>query len=542
MGSPSFRRDLGPLASTHFDALVVGGGILGACIAWDAALRGLSVALVDRRDFGSGTSSNSLKIVHGGLRYLQSLNFRRMRESIRERSTWLRNAPHLVEPLPVLIPTYRNSGVSRRLLWAAARVNDLLSWDRNRGLMPERRLPAGRALSRRQCLDLVPEIDTSELTGGVLFYDGQIYSSERLVLEVVQAAHRAGAAVASYVEVEGPIPDGSSGFGATVRDARSGGRFEIRTHVVVNAAGPNAPGLLRLFLSRKTPTRPSAFSLAMNLMFPASGHSVAFAIRKRSTKSSASGARGGRYLFAAPWRQQLIVGTAHYPYEGDPAAFRIEQAPTGRFLDEILSSWPSCPFTERDVRLVHAGLLPARVGDGGPEVRLLERHGVVGHARDGVPGMISAVSAKFTTGRLAAEEVVDRIFRYLGRRSPPCRTHATRLPGADFASLTGLRSRAEQKYGSLVPPDVLGHLVRSYGSEYERVLEQGESAPQWSERLAPGLPVTAAQFWFGAREEMAVCAEDLLDRRTELGARGIRSGSLKAAATAALEGRVTLRA
>src|ERR1043166_854658 len=162
------QRSLDALQSTAFDLLVIGGGILGASVARDAALRGLRVARVERGAGGGGTSSNSLRIIHGGLRYLQHLDLRRMRESIRERSMWLRIAPHLVEPLPVLVPTYGWGLRGKSVLRAALAVNDVIAWDRNRTLAPDRRLPAGRAVSRAECLALVPELTGPGLTGGGL--------------------------------------------------------------------------------------------------------------------------------------------------------------------------------------------------------------------------------------------------------------------------------------------------------------------------------------------------------------------------------------
>jgi glycerol-3-phosphate dehydrogenase len=524
-----FSRDLETLVRSHFDVLVIGGGIAGACVAWDAALRGLSVALVDRGDFAAGTSSNSLKIIHGGLRYLQQLDFKRMRQSIQERSVWLRIAPHLVEPLPVLVPTYGHGLKSRAVLWSATRISDIVGWDRNRGLMPERVLPAARALSRGECLELVPELETRGLTGGVLFYDAQMYSSERLVLEIVQAAHAAGAVVANHVEIVEPLLDGSVLEGARARDALTTEALPIRARVVVNAAGPAAPHLNGLFVGAGGSAGRSGFCAAMNLVFPSTRHKVAFAFREREK---------GRYLFAVPWRERLMIGTAHYPYVGDPAAFQTGARDIRAFFEQIRSAWPGCPFAETDVQLVHGGLLPTVEGSPTHEARLLARHRVTDHRREGVPGLISVTSTKFTTGRLVAQEAVDGVVTKLGRRSLPCQTAVTPLPGASFSSLAGLMALARREYGPRVPPDVLQHLVRVYGSRFDRPLAYLNRHPKLSERVIPESPVIEAQLSYGAREEMALSAEDLLGRRTELGARGLRSEALTSRCHSALSGSV----
>ena len=195
------KRDIAALADREFDLVVVGAGVYGAATAWDASLRGLSVALIDKGDFGSGTSFNSLKTIHGGLRYLQHADFTRMRESVRERRNLMRIAPHLVHPLPFLVPTYRGSLLkTRTVMRAALFINDLVSWDRNELADRQKHLPAGKALTRDACLEMAPGIERDGLTGGVLWYDAQMYNSDRLTLSFVLSAAKEGAVVANYVE------------------------------------------------------------------------------------------------------------------------------------------------------------------------------------------------------------------------------------------------------------------------------------------------------------------------------------------------------
>ncbi|HEY9507193.1 MAG TPA: FAD-dependent oxidoreductase, partial [Gemmatimonadales bacterium] len=196
------RRDLSRLESEEHDLLVIGAGIQGACIAWDAALRGLRVAVVERDDFGAATSANSLRIIHGGLRYLARGDFPRMWESIRERSALLRIAPGLVEPLPVLIPTGPPGVPSRLALRAALALTHVFSPRRNRDLPPARRIPAGRLLSRRECLELLPALETAPVTGGALWYDARMTRPERLTLAFVLSAAARGAIAANYAEAD----------------------------------------------------------------------------------------------------------------------------------------------------------------------------------------------------------------------------------------------------------------------------------------------------------------------------------------------------
>ena len=515
----SLRRDPGRLAGEQFDLVVIGGGILGACVARDAALRGLKTALVEKGDFGSGTSANSLKILHGGLRYLQQLNFKGMRESIRERSIWLRTAPHLTEPLPVVVPTYGHGLAGREILRLALAVNDVVSWDRNRDLEAERRLPPGRSLSRRECLDLVPECDRPGLTGGVQFYDAQMYSAERLVLAVVQAASAAGVVADNYVEVEVPLLRNGKLEGVRARDRLSGGALEVRGRLLINAAGPQAMALAARLLGR-TPRSAPARSLAMNLVLPGQGHRVAFALPGAAVGPAAVARGGGRHLFFAPWRGRMLAGTAHYPHDGAPGRPAHSEADIRRFLGEVNQTWPGKPFGMDDVQLVHAGLLPAHPGRPGDEVRLVRRHQVVDHATDGADGFLSVLSVKFTTARLAAEEAVSLAVRKLGVHAPGCRTHVAALPGAERGAIPIL-AEVYRQYGDLLERDILEHLVRIYGDRYERVLAWRQVRPDWSERLDPAAPVIKAQFLHAVAEEMGDVPADLVARRTELGARGL---------------------
>ncbi len=197
-------------------------------MAWDATLRGLSVALVDKADFGAATSVNSLKMIHGGLRYLQHADFRRMRASIRERRTLMQIAPHLVAPLPVLLPTYGHGLQGKAVLAAALLLNDVIGWDRNRLCDPQKHIPRGRVISKRACLQQLPGLDPRGLTGGAIFYDAQVHHSERLTLAFLQSAAQAGAQLANYVEATGFHLDRDCVTGVSACDVLTGNRFDIR--------------------------------------------------------------------------------------------------------------------------------------------------------------------------------------------------------------------------------------------------------------------------------------------------------------------------
>ena len=226
------NRNTSALTDKEYDLVVVGGGIFGICAAWDAALRGLSVALVERGDFAHATSANCFKMIHGGIRYLQHGDVNRVRESCHERSTMFRIAPHLAEPLPIVVPTYGKGTQSKQFLMAGLLAYDLLTLGRNRGITdPDRHIPRGNMISRNDCLSMFPGVNEDGLTGGVLFYDGQMYSPSRLGLSFLHSAVQAGADVANYVEATGFLRDEEKVFGIKARDVLTGDDFEVRGKV-----------------------------------------------------------------------------------------------------------------------------------------------------------------------------------------------------------------------------------------------------------------------------------------------------------------------
>lgn len=514
------HRRLAELTTQRFDVAVIGGGILGACVARDAALRGLSTALIEAGDFAGRTSANSLKVVHGGLRHLQHLDVPEVRTSARERATWLRIAPHLVEPLPVLMPLY--GGAPEHLAYRlAVATNDLLTSDRNRGLPVERSIVTGRALGRDECVRHVPELSCTDVTGGVLFHDARMYSSERLVLAVVMSAVDAGAIAVNHVACTGALVENGRREGIEVVDRLGGAEFAVRARVVINASGPGAPMLTRTLLDRDDP-HPRRLSLAWNLVLPGAGHEVAFALPGRAPTPTGSGSgTRPRRLFFVPWRDRLMVGTGHAHFEGDASSFRgLDRSHPEllAFVDEINRAWPGTPFRPEDALVVHAGLLPAEENARG-EVQLRRRHAITVQAAGGA-AVITATTVKFTAARRVAENAVDRACALLGQRTAASSTASTLLRGAPADGMSALARRAQLRLAGRFDPDVVDHLVHSYGDRYEEVVSLCDADPSLGTRVIEDRPVILAQFAYAVRRELACTVEDVLCRRTELVARG----------------------
>jgi glycerol-3-phosphate dehydrogenase len=466
------RRDLPGLAHTTFDLLVVGAGIHGACAAWDATLRGLTVALVDQDDFGAGTSANSLRIVHGGLRYLARGNLARMRESIRERSTLLRIAPSLVEPLPVLVPMYGIGSRGRLALGAALKLNDLASWARNQDLDPARLIPRGRLISRDECLRLFPSFAAEGLTGGALWYDAQLLHPERLTLSFVRAAADRGAVPANYVRVDRLRARDGVVRGAHATDRVTGAEFDIEARAVLVAAGPWTRDVMATAADTWSPVTPPKRALGLNLVVGRRLAEVAVGVRARSGRQEDPVGGGRRFLFLAPQGEATLLGT-WYTLAGASDVAAARASGTRALLQEFNDACPGLRLTDRDIVRCHWGWLPLKAGNepGRPDA-LAERPRVVDHGRThGLRHLISVEGVKYTTARRVAERAVDRVFRSLGRMSPSCRTAEVRLPGA------------ETKVS-----------------------------------LEPGAEAARAEIVRAVREEMAVNLGDIVFRRTALGA------------------------
>lgn len=501
------RRDLAALASGAFDLLVIGGGIYGAIAAWDATLRGLSVAIIDRGDFGSGTSFNSAKTVHSGVRALQSGNVAALRRFVRERRALSRLLPHLVQPMPFVVPTYRGMPHNRSLLRLYFAVVDRLARDPH-DADGGGRLPPSRPLSREECLGLNPLIDPDGVTGGIEWFDCQMYNSDRVHFSFVASAAEAGAVAANYVEAVAALTRRSTVEGVRATDRLTGESLEIRAGVVLNAAGPWAPELTGRLVPRAAGRLGRRLSKAMNLVIasPLPGsHAVA-------------GRAGGRFLFVAPWRGSAIVGTSHDPYDHGADGLALDRSEVDAFMAAVHAAFPRMTLAAGDVRLVHRGLLPASPRREG--VRLATKSVVVDHRRDGIHGLVSMLGVRYTTARDTAEHAVDLVTEQAARAADSCRTSVAPLIGGDMPDFGAFLVDATSEADAAIPAATRVRLARTYGTRHRAVLDELARSPGDRQALGAACPVTAGEIRHAVREEMAVKLSDALLRRTEAGSAG----------------------
>ena len=503
-------RDLRCLADTKFDVIVVGAGFYGVTAAWDAAQRGLSVAIIDKDDFGAATSFNNLKTLHGGLRSLATMNFKQMRLFIRERRALARIVPHLVRPLPFVVATTRHplrSSLAWRLLLA---TNDVISRDRNLGLVdPGTHLPPSQIISREELLRLNPVVSPKGVTGGAIWYDYQMLSTDRVTLSFLLSAVDAGAAAANYVQANRFLRINGRVAGVKAEDRLTGEIFDIRAKVVVNAAGPWAASLLADLPQAAQGAPPPRLSRAMNVV-----------TRKLVNDHACGGVVGGRYLFIVPWRDVSMLGTSHDAHDGSPDQLKVSRWDLEAFLKDAREAFPHAGLAAGDVRLVHRGLLPMVSGEGS-RVNLLRESQVVDHSRHGLPGLVSVFGVRYTTARHTACATVDTVFRTLGYATPPpCRTAETPLLGGSMAHVDNFLKAVLLRDVGDIGPDTLRRIASTYGTGYDRVLQMARDVPALGRPLGRSCDVLGAEILYAARQEMALKLGDAVIRRTEAGAAG----------------------
>jgi glycerol-3-phosphate dehydrogenase len=490
-------RAIETLAGEHFDVAVIGGGITGAGVALDAASRGFSVALVEKADFASGTSSRSSKLVHGGLRYLQSFDLGLVREALLERQLMVRLAPHLVRPLPLVVPAF------------GLNMYDVMATPGLRGRRSARRAASGngdgpeadwsparhRVISGEEVAELLPALVPRNPTGGYLFYDCQT-DDARLVLTVLGEAERFGAICANRLEVIELVREDRHGAQIRVRDAESADELTIRADNVINATGVWADRIRpeELHSEAEVPT-----------IVPSRGTHVTIAGADLPLTAGAIVPAGeGRSIFALPWLGRSLIGTTDNNYEGDidhvrPPAEDID------YLLEATNQFFGCDLGPGDLTGAYAGVRPLiSAGDTRKSVDISRK----AELYETSSGLITITGGKLTTWRRMAKLAVDRLVERDGRQAP-CRTHEIPLgQPVDSASLTRLPGVSEETYAAL---------AGRYGHAAESVLAVAAQSPELARPIVEGLPDLLAEATFASRHEQARSVGDVLLRRTRLG-------------------------
>jgi glycerol-3-phosphate dehydrogenase len=471
-----------------FDVVIVGGGITGAGVARDAALRGLRVALLEAGDFASGTSSRSSRLIHGGVRYLEHGHLHLVFESSRERRVLMRIAPHLVRPLAFVWPVYRGARVSRLKLAAGLGLYDALSMFRN--------VARHDRLSRREVMESEPRLESDGLLGGARYYDAAT-DDARLTLANVLAAVELGAAVKNHAAVIGFEIVNNRVRGVRVSDAMTGDEFTIRAGTVVNATGPWSDELRAMESRIEHPS-----------VTGSRGAHIAVARERLGNRQAVTmlHPHDGRVLFTLPAGDQAIIGTTETPTHAADRESRATDADVRYLLDAANSYFPQAQLGTTDVIAAWAGIRPLARQDATEDVGSASReHTIV----RGPKGVVHVTGGKLTTFRAMASQVVDG---FANRGTASDRTASIPLPGGECP----VEELVDDATEVVDDEAVRMHLVRSYGSRWRDVWSLGDGRPELRERLSSSHAVIGAEMVYGVRREMAMTLGDLLIRRTHL--------------------------
>lgn len=513
------KRQFRALEERQFDLVIVGAGIFGAAAAREAALRGLDTAVIDKGDFSHATSANHFKMVHCGIRYLQHGDFQRLRESSGERSALLRIAPHLVHNLPVLIPTYGHGMKGKEVLGAGALLYDLLTMDRNKGLLPEKKITSSRFLSARDVLEQFPELPAAGLTGGVVFDEGQMYNPPRLALAFLHSAVESGAVCANYVTATGFVTEGNRVAGITAIDTLDGSQIRLRARAVLNTAGPWAHRLLAREQGLALSPRP-VFSRDLAVVIPRRfSSSLGLALTTDTKDADSIVDRGGRHLFAVPWQDRTLIGVWHKVCDCTYEEIVVTEEELKGFMAEINRAYPDLIHSFDDIRVVNTGL--TLFGDanrqGTASISFGKRSQMIDHLNThGMDGLFTLIGVRATTARGMAAQALDRICRRMGR--DPGQVDSAWIPvsGGDFTGFTPLVTRVLRETDNVLSRAQVERLARNYGSKVEDVLSYGEKNRSLFQSLGDST-IISCEVVHAVREEMALTLGDVIFRRTGAG-------------------------
>jgi len=497
------------LGGQRFEVVVIGGGMAGAGIARDAALRGYRTLLLERRDFAYGTTSRSSKLIHGGLRYLELFDFGLVRESLVERERLARLAPHLVRPLPFLVPVYRGAKRGMFMIRVGMKLYDLLT--------PGKRTAHYRTISRDATLQREQHLDPRDLLGAGYYFDDLLLLPERLCLENVLSARRWGAWVCNHAEVTGirsrePGAEsreggaGSRGWEITTRDTITGSTAMVTGQVVVNAAGPWADGVRRL-AGVDGGKRVVRTTKGIHLLLPTiTRHAVYIAAKKDE-----------RMFFVIPWREFSLVGTTDTDFDGDLDRLAATRDEVLYLLQETQRVLPTARVREEEIAYTYSGVRPLAFSERASTSAVSRQHEVIPEGPGGT--FLSITGTKLTCYRSLAEEAVNAAGRLLGRPAP-CRTARLALDGSDGEDSIEVRLWADVPdlaFRSGLARDQIQNLLDTYGRRYTAVLGVAGRSPEMKERLCTHAPDIRAQLIYALEHELTESLSDFLLRRTGIG-------------------------
>lgn len=527
-GGKRMNRFIETHSGEKFDVVVVGGGITGATVAYDAASRGLRVALLEKKDFSSATSSATSKLIHGGLRYLANLEFSLVRESLRERKVLEDIAPNFVYPVPMLMTHYKLSfKQSKWAMKAGLTMYDILSYDRGTTWDASKKIPLHRTVSVNRAMEMQPSLKGQDLTGASIFFDCMSIFPERLTLAFVKSAVAFGAKVSNYARVDGFIMDGADRVaGVNVSDLLTGRQVEVRGDVTINCGGPWADILLGVAKQGGTVNETLRRSEGIHIITES---------KTNDGSVVASMTPKGKHFFLIPWRGHTLIGTTDKEYVGSPDDYRVTKESILELISDVNSTFGEGFVKFGDVKHTYGGLRPLVEEQTEGTYESSRKYEIFDNASEGLGGLITVEGGKYTTSRGLAQKVVDLVRDKTDTPMNLVITDRRYLSGCEIRDMGAFLERVRKK-NPQVPGHTLEYLVRHYGTEYGKILEIAREAPGLQETVSPDGEILA-EAAFAVRNEMARTLDDIVLRRTGIATLGNPGDAIlrKVAAVAARE-------
>ncbi len=492
----------------EFDIIVIGGGITGAAVAYDASSRGLKVALLEKNDFGCATSSATSKLIHGGLRYLNNMEIGLVRESLRERRILEDIAPNFVYPIPFMLPNYDSFMNNKWVIKAGLTIYDILSYDKTWTWDKSKKVPRHKTISKDDVLEIEPNVHCDKLTGASIYYDCQSIFPERLTLAFIKSAIKYGANVANYATVSGFIyKNGKRIIGVKVTDNLMEREIEIKGGLVVNCGGPWADIILNIAENGESSNHIRR-SEGIHLITKKLVNENAVVLKTKSD----------RHFFVVPWRGHSLIGTTDKDYVGNPDDYTVTRAVIEEFLQEINETFGDGNLKYEDIKFAYGGLRPIVDEQTEGTYKSSRKYEIYDNSKDGYEGLITVEGGKYTTSRNLAAKVMKMIGRKLKRRTGKPITDKIHLYGCEINDLDSFMKDIKKENAD-IDERTIEYLGRNYGTEYKKVIEIARSDDRLLEPLNEDGEILA-EVVYAIRNEMAINLSDILFRRTGLGTLG----------------------
>lgn len=499
------------IKNTKLDVIIIGGGITGATILWDATLRGLNCILFEKNDYASGTTQATSKLIHGGLRYLKNMEFSMVRESLLERRILANISPHSVRPMGFLLPVY-NYFKDRVVFGTGLTLYDILSYDRNKGIMEDLQVPSHRFLNVNETVLTEPNLLRDKLKGALLYYDYANINPERHTTEFILSAKKQGANAFNYAEVSS-ITKAEEGYNVKVKDKITNESIEVQAKVVVNSTGPWSDQIEEMLISKKK----------QNIVRSKGIHIIT---RKIVNEKSVALIKPDKtHMFIIPWRNKTIIGTTDTIFKDEPDKLKITKDDILKLIESTNQLYHSGKLTLQDVDFFYGGLRPL-VGDSNEDstYNLSRKNEILQHTEEGLPGFFTALGGKYTTSRGLSEKLVDEIVKVVPGNFKSCQTTSKTIQGGNFSNPVSLEQEMQKKF-----PDIRGEkiqiLCRRYGTIAENILALSEKKYkikelQLSEKYYP------EEIEYICQNEDIFYLSDLYFRRSGIGTMGLPEESV----------------